>query len=388
MSGFTLVEVLASVIIGGLIVASVLGIMNDVIRDSKEEEVRMETQKDMTKALGFIEDELKSAAYIYTGEELYEDRSQNIGPLVDYLDLPNDDDYIVVLAFWKPQVIPYTPAGAQVPLECNTGNQFNDDLDNSLVLGSNPSDEDLIERCEELQVERRTYTLVVYVQDTTPTNTWSGETVIRRFEMRKFENDSFQDGQQNYLKLKRKKNRPPNDDKNIYIDPVKEADGFRKWPFDINGNNLQANQANFAPPKINGNSSPVLVDFVDNETSDPGNLPTCLNEDSNGNNRLDTGEDLTSNGGNGNGVLDVYSLTPLVPDSDPPERQSNSFFACVRESALIGDIVEGNQDVQIYLRGNPQGRSGFEINPNSYKPLPTVQTQVVLRGVVDKFFND
>lgn len=364
--GFTLTEVLVSLIIGGLIVTSILGIMNDVIRDTKEEEVRIETQKDMEKALGFIEDDLKSATYIYTGEEIRNQRNSTtgLGPLTDYLDL--NPDYIVVLAFWKPERIPYTASGGQIPLDCDDGSGgLNPNIDQSIVLAPNATDQERIDRCEELQVERRTYTLVVYVQDTSPTNTWSGETVIGRYEMRKFENTAT---------LER-----TSGNEGVYVDPIKEADGFRNWPFDLDGNNLQAG---LAKPNITGqfNLTPVLVDFVDDSQSNPGNLPTCLDEDTNGNTRLDTGEDSPSNGGNGNGVLDVYSRSPSVNDS-------TSFFACVRESIRIGDIVEGNQDVIVYLRGNPKGRSGVQINSNSYTPLPMVQTQVVLRGVIDKFFN-
>ena len=363
--GFTLTEVLVSLIIGGLIVASILGIMNDVIRDIKEEEVRIETQKDIEKALGFIEDELKSATYIYTGEEIRNQRNSKIGlgPLTDYLDL--NPDYTVVLAFWKPERIPYTASGGQIPLDCDNGSGgLNPSIDQSIVLDPSATDQERIDRCEELQVERRTYTLVVYVQDTSPTNTWSGETVIRRYEMRKFEDTAT---------LER-----TSGNKGVYIDPIKEADDFRRWPFDIfdidDGNNLQAG---LARPNITGqfNLTPVLVDFVDDPQSNPGNLPTCLDEDTNGNARLDVGEDL-----NGNGVLDVYSRSPSVNDS-------TSFFACVRDSVRIGDIVEGNQDVIVYLRGNPKGRSGVQIDPNSYKPLPMMQTRVVLRGVIDKFFN-
>jgi len=370
--GFTLVELLVSIIIGGLIVTSVLGIMNDVIRASKEEEVRTETQNDMERALEFIEDELQSATYIYTGEQIRNARSKSpsIGPLTDYLNL--NSDYVVVLAFWKPERIPYTASGGQIPLDCDNGSGgLNPNINSSIVLDPNATDQERIDRCEELQVERRTYTLVVYVQDTSPTNTWSGETVIRRFEMRKFEDTAT---------LER-----TSGNKGVYIDPIKEADDFRRWPFDIDGNNLQAGLAkpNITGQYIMGQSdlTPVLVDFADDPQSNPGNLPTCLDEDTDGDNRLDTGEDDPANGGNGNGILDVYSRTPSVA-------QSTSFFACVRESILIGDISEQNQDVILYLRGNPKGRSGVQINPNSYTPLPMVRTQVLLRGVVDKFFND
>ncbi len=371
--GFTLIELLVSIVIGSLIVTAILGIMTDLIRASREEEVRIETQRDMQKALSFIENELKSAVYLYTGEDL---ATSNRGapPLLDFLDL--NSDYKVILAFWKPEVIPYTPAGPAVPQTCTNvaGDALNGNLDAADAS---------IEECEELLIERRTYTLVVYVQDTDPTSTWSGETVIRRFAMRKYDAEAKFGGGDGFLTLTRTEN-PSNQD--IYIDPAKEAKGFRLWPIAPDGTtNLQAG---IGKPKINGNTAPVLVDFVDddNPASPPSNLPTCLDEDDiTSDNLLQVAEDDPSNGGNGNGVLDVYIPTPLNTGTGQPD--STSFFACVRQSFLQGDVSEGNQDVILYLRGNPTGRSGFEANPNSYKPLPTVQSRVVLRGVVDKLFS-
>jgi len=394
--GFTLTELLVSVIIGVLILTGILGVLNDLIRASREEEVRTETQRDIKQALAFIENELKSAVYIYTGEDL-STSNRGAAPLTNFLDI--NSNYKVVLAFWKPEVIPYTPAGADVPLVCSTGSPptISSDLDADAT----------ITECEEIQVERRTYTLVVYVQDTNPSSTWEGKTVIRRYAMRKYEDATYTDSledingngildagedingngvldSEKYLTLKRSEN---SSNQNIYIDPTKEASGFRKWPIAPDGTtNLQA-ETGYGKPQINGNTSPVLVDFVDDHTAHLGNLPTCLDEDTNNDGILQISEDNPSNGGNGNRVLDVYVPTPLNTSSTPPVPDSTSFFACVRQSFLQGDVSEGNQDVILYLRGNPDGRSGFKVNPNSYRPLPTLQSRVLLRGVVDKLFN-
>jgi len=349
VNGFTLVELLITIIIGSLIVSSVTGLLVDVVRANQQEKVRIATQQDIEQALDFIESDLKNATYVYTGDELRNDRKGgDIDSVISQLDITNSN-YKVVLAFWKPERIPYTAEGGNVPLECNGSGGLNSNLNSS---------DTTLEECEDLQVERRTYTLVVYLQDTNPSNTWSGKSVIRRYELRKYDNeDTYASNSKDYLKL------TVNDG---YADPVKEADGFRNWPYDQNDNSLVSSNK----PVINGNNSPVLVDFVDAPSNDTGNIPTCLDESG--------GTDT-----NGNGLIDIYSRTPA-------ESASKSFFACVRQSRLDGDVSQGNQDVVLYLRGNPDGRSGYNINydSDSFTPLPTLSSQVLVRGVVDKFFDN
>ncbi len=349
VKGFTLTELLVTIIIGGLIVSSITTLLVDVVRANQKEKVRTATQQDMERALEFIENDLKDATYIYTGDQIRNKRKGGeIESLASHLDVTNQD-YQIVLAFWKPERIPYSPEGPLIPLQCDNGSGG---LNSSL----NSSDTTL-EECEDLQVERRTYTLVVYLQDSNPSETWSGQSLIRRYELRKYNsNDTYSSNSQKYLKL------TINDG---YVDPVQKAEGFRSWPYDDDNINLQSSK-----PVINGTTGPVLVDFVDNPGNDTGNLPTCLDESG--------GTDT-----NGNGTLDVYSRTPAVD-------QSKSFFACVRQSRLDGDVSEGNQDVVLYLRGNPDGRSGYNINydSDSFTPLPTLSSQVLVRGVVDKFFDN
>lgn len=354
LSGFTLTELLVSIIIGGLIVTSVTAIVTDIVQASKEEELRTKTQQEIQRALSFIASDLESATYIYTGEEIYNTRG-SLAALSDSTILDVNSNLRIVLAFWKPDLLPYTPGGANVPRDCTLSNISSDTTE---------------EECQNLQTERRTYTLVVYTHDINPTNTWSGESVIRRYELRKFDDDdTFSVSGEDYLTLNISEDSLGD---NIYVDPVSEAASFSRWPFDINDTNLLENVPTIAR---NNFSNPVLVDFVDDHTNNPGNLPTCLDEDDNDNGILDTGED-----DNNNGVLDVYSRTPAASES-------KSFFACVRQAGFQGDFSQGNQDVIIYLRGNPSERDGLELASSS-TPLPTLQTQVMLRGVRDKFIND
>lgn len=325
-SGFTLTELLVTIIIGGLIVTSVTGFMTDMLRESRREKVRTATQQDMQRALNFIESDLESATYIYTGDEIRNSRDDDgdIQSVASHLDV--NENLEIVLAFWKPELIPYTPGGGRIPENCTESSSG--DLS--------------IEECENLQTQRRTYTLVVYLQETNPTDTWEGKSTIRRYDLRQFKNEEDSNG---FLTL---------DESPGYVHPTREAEGFGRWPYDINDIDLQSEL-----PKITRNikTTPVLTDYVDTPTNDPGNLPTCPQQGDN------------------------YSRTPSVD-------QSTSFFACVRQATFEGDFNEGNQDVVIYLRGNPDGRSGYQVAPNSYTPLPTLQTRVMLRGIIDKFMNN
>lgn len=338
ISGFTLPELLVTIIISSIIISFVTGIMVDILSANQEEKARNATQQDMKRALDYIKTDLKEASYVYTGEQIRQQRDQGdntIGSLASHLDV--NSDYTIVLAFWKPETIPYTSGGADVPRNCSS---------------SKISSDTSTEECQTLQIERRTYTLVVYLQQADPGSPWTGKSVIRRYQLRKYstkEEDTYTSDGQKYLKLKPKKG---------YLDPRKKADSFRYWPYDSQGNNLQDNK-----PKVNGNFSKVLVDFVGSPNpnsdsiayNDVNNIPTCLEN---------------------------YTRTPA---------DSKSFFACIKKPDIEGEFAQGNQDVFLYLRGNPDGRFGYNIRAGrlqSYTPLPFVESGVLVRGVVDKYLNN
>ena len=338
--GFTLIELLVTVIIGGLVVSFATGIMVDILRVNQEERARTATQKDMKRTLDYIKRDLKEASFIYTGEQIRNQRgtgSNQVDPFREELDVNNN--YTIALAFWKPETIPYTPGGADVPPA--------EDCDSDNISSETTTDE-----CQALTTERRTYTLVVYLQQEIidSDSTWSGKSVIRRYELRKYDNgDTYNSGK--YLSL---------NVKDGYVDPRKEADGFDRWPYNRQGESLQDNK-----PKVDGNSSKVLVDFVG--SPDP-------NSDS-----FDYNDVPTANIPNCN---EGYSRTPA---------DSKSFFACVKKRDLEGEFAQGNQDIFLYLRGNPDGRFGYKIRAGrleSYTPLPILESGVLVRGVVDKFLNN
>ena len=304
--GFTLTELLVVMIISSLIIAPLLTLMFGLLEDNQKEMAYSETQQEMRRALTYMANELKGAVYVYDGTEL--------NNLVSNSYLPNfGSNTDPVFAFWKVEKVPYSGDLPNIDCTASGVNSVND--------GSANSDLDEAE-CTNLQIERRSYTLVVYLQSTdNPSNLWEGQSRIFRYELRKFNDITATTLTRN----------------TGFVDPRSETT-FANWPIDIEGNNVQD-----ARPVADVNNTDALVDFVDIPTS--GNTPTC-------------DADYTSSPAN--------------------LANSRSFYVCVR-SPLVGQ-ASVNQDVIVYLRGNSQGKYGT----SNTASLPVLQTQILNRGVIDK----
>ena len=291
--------------------------MVDMLRTNQRESAITQTQQDMRRALDYIAQDLREAVYVYTGEQLKEIKDN----LPDFRDGTEP-----ILAFWKVEEVPYEEDHI-LPRDCSNG-----------------SVEASEEECDNLKIERRAYTLVVYLQSTAnPSNTWNGQSRIERYQLRKYNSSETYNDRGVTLALERKQG---------YVDPRKES-GFEDWPNDlITGDNQQNNFG--GRPTVERLNPLVLVDFVDAPDNDPtgGNLPECEDE---------------------------YERTP---SDNPSETDDNaySFFACVR---VTEEENVFNQDVILYLRGNAysEERSGYLSSKSS---LPVLQTQVINRGVIDK----
>lgn len=290
-AGFTLIELLVVTIIAGLIVSSLLWLVVDLMRTNQREFARTDTQQQMKNALNYISEELRESVYVYTGAQL----NNKIGDLPSF-----GADKTPILAFWKVEEVPYTESGS-LP-DCTTV----------------PTAKQ--QECNSLQVERRAYTLVVYLQSTAnPSNIWDGQSRIERYELRKY-----------------------SDVANLtqstgYVDPRSEST-FQRWPQDTNGTDLQS-----GTPTTNASNPAVLVDFVDLSTNP--NAPNCDAD---------------------------YQRTPTDATN------TTNFFACVRPAD--SGLGNQNQDVVLFLRGNAEGKPG--VSANSF--LPVLETRVISRGVLDK----
>lgn len=176
--------------------------------------------------------------------------------------------------------------------------------------------------CNTLKIRQAVYTLVVYLQeDNTGNDIWEGPSRIIRYELPKYSN------------LANLTQTPG------YVDPTSQDSSFEAW----------------APSgTVNAPSSAVLADSVDFLATDQN--PTCPAN---------------------------YDLTPAG---------NTSFYVCVLsnnplDAADVLDQGRSNQSLLVYLRGNAtegQGRGGL-MNTNSEEGrLPTLESQILIRGVLDK----
>jgi prepilin-type N-terminal cleavage/methylation domain-containing protein len=315
--GFTLTELLVAILMSSIIIIPLLALMFGLLQDNQKEMAFSETQQEMKRALNYISNELKEAVFVYNGTQL--------DGLVNYL--PNFDANTTtpILAFWKVDPVPYNQNDS-IPDDCNSNkvNSVNDGVVNS------PRDR---AECANLRIERRSYTLVVYLQSTDNTaGNWKGKSRILRYQLRKFSDMKNLTGNNADILTRH----------TGYVDPRSESN-FVNWPKDLEQVNLQ----NARPVIITTNppNLATLVDFVDLPTNDPTtNLPTCQTD---------------------------YVRSPSSADF-------KSFFACVR-NPLVGQS-NFNQDVFLYLRGNSEGKYG----EGGTASLPTLQTQVLVKGVIEK----
>lgn len=321
-TGFTLAELLVSILMAGIIISSLLYLMVNLLQTDQKEAATNQTQGEMQAAMDYITSDLRNAVYVY----------DDVTKLSDYLPgFPTT--YKPILAFWKAESvaeqeqslppspsIPPSPAPTPSPCSNFTGLQQAE--------------------CISLGIRQNTYTLVVYLQSKGEGGEWKGKSRIRRYQLRKYKNTTSPT--ENMSNLSKSTG---------YIDPSQTNTSFQQWPRDITSTTVPKPSLQDPLLSASSGSASVLVDFVDDPTNQV-TIPSCPSAE--------------------------YIRTPISPAS-PALPNSTSFFACVRNEA---DSVGLNQDVFIFLRGNPIGKTGiFSV---ADKQLPTLQSQVIARGVLDK----
>ncbi len=179
-------------------------------------------------------------------------------------------------------------------------------------------------------VTGHSYALIVYTLDTADSPTWSGGARIRRYALTQFQADGAETAG--------------------YVDPGTFDRNFRSWPFysDTDGGRAVNQQGGAAP----GGTPQVLVDYVDDRV------------------RADIETQCPAG----------YTLTS---DDTVPADFANSFYGCVRD---LPNNAEGglNRDTILFLRGNPSGRPGMGADIGRRTFLPTLETQVLSRPVLEK----
>jgi hypothetical protein len=126
---------------------------------------------------------------------------------------------------------------------------------------------------------------------------------------------------------------------------------------------------NWQPNGTPAGFSAVLVDFVDSPTVTLNKPPLS-----------DTGAPCRSLGAN-------YVVSPSTASTTA----NTSFFACILNPDPDGDpntTDRANQDLYVFLRGNAlSGTPGQVTSFSRASALPTLETQVMVRGIVDKRTN-
>ncbi|MFB2895258.1 hypothetical protein ACE1CI_20320 [Aerosakkonemataceae cyanobacterium BLCC-F50] len=324
-SGFTVLELLVATLVATFVIVALLDLVVDLLQTDRREYARNETQREIQMALDFMVNDIREAAYIYDNNGLNGGGPDNLPGIKNYVQIP--DGYTPILAFWKPETI--SDADMQDLGDCGQFGQNNEKRT----------------ECDLLLIRRRAFSLVIYMQKVNDRQDalggWKGVSRIARLQIPKYRLDGVGDLTKT----------------TGYTDPQENTVTFATWPLDGNRTNRQSGIAQ--------GTTQVLVDFVDYPTESrtsplysdnlraPDN-PKCPDEQN-------------------------YSQ---IPPTTGAAFNRPSFMVCVSTNNTSGtgsDRSNANQDVLIFLRGNPTGKAGVKV-----APLLAVKTQAVARGVVDK----
>lgn len=177
--------------------------------------------------------------------------------------------------------------------------------------------------CNTLRVRQGYYTLVVYaLQQNTGNDIWGGKSRIVRYELPKYTSAGL----------------TTLTNTSGYAEPTGSTNTFANW----------TKGAGTTPRNLS-----VLTDFVDN--SDPAQPTT--------------------------GCPTGYLQTPP---------NTNNFYACVRQSTTVANptdsnlTVGSNQTLILFLRGNVDAQNSGLGAFSKASSLPTLRSEVLIRGVLDK----
>ena len=315
--GFTLMELLISLLIASMVIAGLLyGVVQLTTMDKREANLD-QVQRDMNRAMEYITNDLQEAVYVYPSPQTVTTQ------LVADSSFPGGAGETPVLAFWR-----VDPLETNLPT-CNAATMTAIDF----------------QQCELLKIRQAAYTLVVYVQKVNDSNqNWPGQSRIIRYELSKYSDLANLVVRSGY--------RDP-------TDPLDPKASFEAW------------QTNGTP----AGSAAVLVDYVQAPTF---TTPVALNRAP----LNDTGGACYGYGLAGSSP--IYRISP----SNATTNNNNTFFACIRNPSIgTGVNTRGNQDVYLFLKGNVQSVSGGVRGYSNKTSLPILETQVLVKGVVNKGFS-
>jgi type II secretory pathway pseudopilin PulG len=288
--GFTLTELLVSIVMSTIIIGTLLYVIVELLGVNTREESLTQTQQDMKRALSYIKQDVSEAVWVYSTPAAV------VGELTDVPTAAENAEPI--LAFWR--LDPVDISG--LPDDC--------------ADASNEAE------CETLKIRQNEYTLVVYFQQENSGNDiWEGPARILRYELPKYDDVDTLD---------------INDG---YSDPTLGLNSFRNW--DNDDNDASGTDGNIA----------VLTDYVDASSGSPDEpCPSSTDE---------------------------FEAFPADVDN---------FYVCVRSGE--GNTGRTNQSLFVYLRGNALSDRSVVFGPSSdASKLPTLETEVLVRGVIEESGN-
>ena len=96
--GFTLLELLISLIVASMVISGLLYMVVELTTIDRREANLDQVQRDMNRAMEYISDDLQEAVYVYTGTNLTNIVGQLTADTTAFPSGPND---VPVLAFWR-----------------------------------------------------------------------------------------------------------------------------------------------------------------------------------------------------------------------------------------------------------------------------------------------
>ena len=233
--GFTLVELLVSIVIASIVVGTLLSFMTNILTSERREQAKATTELEIQSAIDYIADDLQEAVYIYNAD--------GIAAIKNQLPDPRAIDKVPVLVFWKRT---FFPQDRPVIL--------NDGTTTRAGCLSKIADTD---ECDEK--DYFVYSLVTYYLIKDPDSTESNTARIGRFEIR----DGIRD---------------PNNSRNYLLEP---DPGFQLFDLTVPGTiedkmNAWKNDASTAYDFRN-NQIETLVDYVDQSTGKQTPVPQSCN---------------------------------------------------------------------------------------------------------------
>ena len=166
--GFTLLEVLISELIVGLIMSGLTFLVVELLRIDRRELALEQVQRDMQRAISYVSEDLEEAVYVYSNPAVVAAQLDDLNT-----ELTANAGSVPVLAFWRTDAID-VPSG--FPSSCASE-------------GANST------TCELIRTRRSAYTLVVYYQRP-QYGEWEGDTVLKRYELSKY--DDLSNGSDRY----------------------------------------------------------------------------------------------------------------------------------------------------------------------------------------------